>query len=701
MPLPAPLSPPPPISAANLVRWARRAISGNVGPFAIATSLSLLVLLLTQYSVQLAATLINRLGQGGGKASPPPEGPVGRFMAAIVPDDIRTVAVLFAIVGLATIVLAFLNGAANAWSNSLMLKRLQQDLHDKLLQLGPNYHSRHDLGENSAMVTQFASMAQPMLRDVIGFPFVRGVALVSAIMFLLYNLNQLSAGGGAATDSRVFNAVLVAVVILLPVGGWWMSRRLPAAFGAVRDKQTALNNALVDSLSAPQEIQVLNAAKRRSAAFGMRLTELVQAQVRAAVRSELNNQFQTAIPKLLQTALLIYAVFYLVSTGNEEVGVILAIYQFVPSVVDPIQQLIRFFSALNTAWPQIEKVGRTLDEPVEVQDTGRKHTDQLGSYALALKNVRYAPQPERVIIDDVSFEFPENKVTSIVGRSGSGKTTILRLVARLSDPNQGRIEVGGTDIRHLRLSALRSLIGTVSQFPLFIEADVRENLALAAPSATDAEMEAALRVTGLWPILQHHSPSDPLALAVPRTAGKSGLSGGERRLLAISRALLVNPRILLLDEPSTGIDAMTLGKIVNAIREARAGRTVLLVDHDMDLVGSVSDQICCIEEGRFTDIGTPAELMARPSLFARLSDAKRMYTDQAEYEVQGSVPVRPAELPAAPGAAGMQVGMKKAAPGMPPPGMSAPPPGLKAPPPGMQRPAPGMDAPPPELKPIG
>jgi ABC-type multidrug transport system fused ATPase/permease subunit len=200
---------------------------------------------------------------------------------------------------------------------------------------------------------------------------------------------------------------------------------------------------------------------------------------------------------------------------------------------------------------------------------------------------------------------------------------------------------------------------------LFVEADVRENLRLAVPDASDAAMEAACRSADLWPALERISPNDPLAAPVPRMAGKSGLAGGERRRLAIARALLAEPRILLLDEPSTGIDAVSVAKIVEAIRKSTAGRTVLLVDHDMELVGALSDQIVCLEDGRFADIGTPAELLAKPSsLFAKLAQAKKAYADTADFEVHASVPVRPAEIAGGPprGAPGGQRGAMKAPP---------------------------------------
>ena len=134
-------------------------------------------------------------------------------------------------------------------------------------------------------------------------------------------------------------------------------------------------------------------------------------------------------------------------------------------------------------------------------------------------------------------------------------------------------------------------------------------------------------------------PDDPLGAAVSRAAGKAGLSGGERRRLAIARTLLADPHILLLDEPAAGIDVISVNRIAEELRRVAPGRTILLVEHNIPLISSVANLVCCIEEGRITDVGTPAELSARPTLFKRLMDTQLAYGDHAEFDVNASVPV--------------------------------------------------------------
>jgi ABC-type multidrug transport system fused ATPase/permease subunit len=658
--LKGPIAPPvaqSPFSVVRLLRLSRQAISGIAGPFALITFLALATNIVTQYNAQLIANFIGQARDvvaaptieaapgAASEALAPAESPADTKSSAggfsllnyVLPESASWTAVLFAITAVIGIALAFGNRVGTVWLNTLMLRRLQLRLHDKLIQLGPGYHSQHDMGENSAVVMQYSAGAQQMLRDVLSFPFVRGVSLATAIVFLFYNLNALQGQDGA------IYALLAALLVVLPIGGWWLSSRLRGAYGEVRERLASVNNALVDSLTAPQEVQLMDAVARRSATFGQRLKELGGAQVYAAIQNEQSVQFQAAVPTLLQVGLILWAVF---AVGGEAVQAVVGIYLFVPRVVQPIQELIQFYGGLNAAWPSIEKIGTVLEEPQEIEDKGAKTAADLKSNVLALSGVTFKPLPSLTVLDHIHFTFPRNQITALVGLSGSGKSTILRLAARLYDPTDGRVTIGDTDIRELRLSSLRSLVVSVSQFPLFIEADVRENMRLAVPDASDEAMQAACRAADIWTALEKLSPSDPLAAPVPRMAGKAGLSGGERRRLAIARAMLADPQILLLDEPVAGIDAMSVKKIAEELRRAAQGRTVILVEHDMDLIASISDLVCCLEDGRITDVGTPAELQARPTLFSKLLQSRRAYGGD-QLEVEATVPVRRVEEPGA------------------------------------------------------
>ena len=652
-----------PLSPRRLVRWALQAIKGVAGPFYLVTCLAVVTNVVTLYNAQLitnfiAQTQSSLVGDEPPQAAPaapaadaaaPAPAPAANggkskkseggfsFIDAILPDAIGATAILFAFTAILGIALGYLNRVGTVWVNTLMLQRLQLRLHDKMLALGPKYHGEHDVGENQAVIMNYSQQAQGALRDVLSSPIVRSVSLVSAIVLLFYNLSKLQGQDG------IIYVVVATLLIVLPLGGWWLGGKLRAANMALQQQQSMVANTLVNSLTTPQEVQLMNAGPRRSATLAARLKAQAEAQLRSALQSEVAVQFPQAVPTLLQIGLILWAVF--VVGGSAAVQAAVAIYLFVPRVVAPIQELITFYTTINNAWPAVEKVGMLLDEPLEIVDSGKKAESDVSSYEVTLENVTFKPTPERIVLDDVSFRFPSGKITALVGLSGSGKSTVLKVISRLFDPNTGRVTIGGTDVKEIRLAALRSLMGSVSQFPMFVEADVRENMRLAAPDATDQQMEAACSAADIWDALKRIQSDDPLAAPVSRAAGKAGLSGGERRRLAIARTLLADPHILLLDEPAAGIDVISVNRIADELRRVAPGRTILLVEHNIPLISSVADLVCCIEEGRITDVGSPAELSARPTLFKKLMDTQLAYGDQAEFDVKASVPVRKIEGP--------------------------------------------------------
>jgi ATP-binding cassette, subfamily B, bacterial len=256
-----------------------------------------------------------------------------------------------------------------------------------------------------------------------------------------------------------------------------------------------------------------------------------------------------------------------------------------------------------------------------------------------VENLTFAYTPDgQKILDDLSYAFAPSQVTAIVARAGMGKSTLLNLVARLRDPQAGRILVDGQDISGVTLASLRRQVAKVSQFPLFVADTIRTNLKLANDQASDRELEEVCRRTGFWEVLENAAGphTHPLDYLLPR-ASSEGLSGGQRRLLAVTRAFLLHPAILLLDEPTTGIDAIGRSQVASVLREACRGLTVLLVDHDMEFISHFADWICCLEHGKFAEVGTPAELAGRPGLFRDLLEASQEDHPEPPHETPGPI----------------------------------------------------------------
>ena len=603
--------PPTDVPYRKLFYWGWEVVSTCRWPFIFVTLWNILADVFTQYNVQVLTVVVGGL-QGGPKG-----GGGDGFLSALLPTDVRTAAMAFAAIGVALIAARLLERVLKAWTDNVMLGRLQQRLHDRLMTLGPTYHQAHDTSETMLIVKNYAGGAQMLLSDLISSPLVQGISLVSSLVFLYNNLVKLK-------DTPLWiEASLLVTLLFLPVMGWWLAGRLRAAFTLVRDRETEVANEFFNSSSLPLEVQLLGAQQQRREAFAGAVKRYIDAMVRASLRNEVATQFQSSTPVVLQLLFLLYGVFVALSTGDgTAAGAILGIFYFVPAAVAPIQQLIMFVTGLNTAWPQVEKVVEVLEAEPDVEDRPGAE-DLAADRTVKLDKVDFSYVEGGVkILDQLSHTFEAGKVTAIVGRAGSGKSSLLNLVARIRDPDAGSISIGEQDIRDVKLSSLRRKFSKVSQFPLFIVDTIRANLKLARADATDAELQKVCERTGIWPVLERAAgPGEaPLDNVLPRAVSE-GLSGGQRRLLAVTRGLLWQPSILLLDEPTTGIDALGRAQLVEVLEQASEDVTVLLVDHDMEFVSRVADVICCLDGGKFVDVGSPEELAARPSLYASLLEA--------------------------------------------------------------------------------
>ena len=594
-----------PMSYRKLVRWSYAVVRLSPWPFIAATVVMLGGTLLTQYSTKLLSDIVSAVTNGA------------------LDPGLRHRAYLYVAVVVLVIALQFGGKLLSGWSDTLMVARLQQSLHDKLLALDAGFHDKHDLGQTTSLVLQSSGGAQQMLSILASFPILRGAPFVTAVLFLAQALANLQ-------SSSLGYAVIVLVVVLAVLGSR-LSGRLQAAAGASQLAQAALTTEFVNSASQPLEVQILGAQSQRAASFAARLRSMVAAKIATTLRLTAANQFQATMSTVVQTVFLVYAVLVLTDTGSGAAGSIIAIYYFVPQVIGPVQEVLGFNIGLHASWPMVSPVGELLDaQPAAA--AGQSDVPEGSAVSLQDVTLRYAPGG-RAVLDGLSHSFEPGQITAIVGRSGSGKSTILSMINGIRAPSSGSVMLGGVPVGHIRLDSLRRRVVTVSQFPLFVADTVRANFLLGKADATDAEIEAACRKTGIWPVLSAAAPGSPLDAQMSRVAGQ-GLSGGERRLFAIARALLCQPSVLLLDEPTTGIDRMTVQTLAESLPELLAELTVIIVEHDMSFVERIAGEVCCLEDGRFAEVGSPAALAGGSSLFARLRAAQRSLADTDGLTIQ-------------------------------------------------------------------
>jgi ABC-type bacteriocin/lantibiotic exporter with double-glycine peptidase domain len=416
-----------------------------------------------------------------------------------------------------------------------------------------------------------------------------------------------------------------------------ISGRLRSAYALYGRSLGELGLEMTNSAADPGEIAILGAQPQRSRRFAQQLRQVAAVRLTAALRLQAARQFHASLPVFVQVGFLVYGTYLLLEAGGANPGGILAIYYFAPAVVRPVQNILDAYLQVSANWGLIAQAGEILDASAARPAATAGTAGCERAAEIELGDVCYAPGPEAVpLLRELSHVFKAGSASAVVGRSGSGKSTLLSLIAGLRAPAQGTVLVDGVAPQAARLAA-PGTIALVSQTPLIITDTVRENFRLACDAAPDAEIERVCREVGLWPILETLAPHAPLDTMLSPAPGQ-GLSGGARRLLAVARVLLVKPRVLLLDEPTTGVDALGLEALLKCLQRVAREATLVIVEHNIEFVWSLVGTICCLEDGRFTDAGAASELANRPGLFQLMlrSRAALLATDRMSIE---SVPL--------------------------------------------------------------
>jgi len=497
-------------------------------------------------------------------------------------------------------------------------------------QAPPFFHER-DTGSLTYLLRDMCIQAQMAIRQLTLDPILMIGSLLTGLGFVVYNYVKIS--GGASTPGSWL--VVGGLIVLGLTSPFLVSRLAPGlqmASREMRDRQAALAALLQGALQSPEEVQSFNAVayigdKQREAQRRLNQTRETQ-----TVAVEKVNFFNT-VPSDFTQVLLVGAAILIVfaSKGVEHIGSLVAILLLVPQLMRPIQGLSSVIVSLKTSWPSIEAVLNIIESPETGEpatDTGSSTepdiTTETGSNsdAIAARNIRFRYRSDLPpVFDGASFNIPRGSTSTIVARMGQGKTTLFRLLLKFYRAEAGVLSVNGENINSIDTGELRRSIALLSQFPAFTHDSVRDNLRLAAPDADDKQLLEACRNTGMLDILQtklNHGNTSPTAVLDAAFASGAILSGGQRRLFALTRCLLRDPEILLLDEPTTGLDNAEKQSLVPVLQKIFANKTVVIVDHDTRWIHRVCDHFVILEGGKTQQFPGRLEALNDSPLFAEL-----------------------------------------------------------------------------------
>ena len=510
---------------------------------------------------------------------------------------IRDVVIYLIVMALAWVLQTTLvRGLARVGQNIVL--GLRQDLFDHLTTLSLRYFSEQKAGWIISRLTSDADALSDVLSQGLTTLVVNTLTIVAAVIGLFI------------LDWRLG---LVALVILPPtlVLGRWFQVKSHAAFLRVRETIAIMTAQVAESVAGMAVVQAYN----RERAFLDEFDKANYANRRTNTYAQfLNCLFFPGI-ELLGAVAMVGVLFVgdrLLLNGSVQFGTVTAAVWMLNMIFQPLQELSDLYGQVQSAGAAMEKITGILDTEPEIHDTPDAQRVAVDGH-LQFDHVTFSYGRDPVL-HAIEIEVPAGNCLALVGESGGGKSTTAKLVGRFYDPDDGAVRVDGHDLRDLELRAYRRQLGVVLQDPFLFAGTIADNIRFAHPEATDEQVEDVARAVGVDRIARRFDNG----LRHEVREGGAGLSAGERQLISIARALLADPRILILDEATSNIDRPTEILIERALDRLLRGRTSIIIAHRLATVRR-ADEILVLEHGRITQRGRFSDLLAQDGPFRRLA----------------------------------------------------------------------------------
>jgi ABC-type multidrug transport system fused ATPase/permease subunit len=527
---------------------------------------------------------------------------------------IETIAVITA--GLVAI--AAINSAADSLAEICFARagrtlgyNLRVALYEQLRRLGLAFHDQRRTGDVLTRVTGDVTVLEEFVvksaSDLAGSLLVLGGSLA----FLLVRSWQVA-----------LVAVLVVPVLALVSNHY--SRLIKSATKRQRAREGELASATQEMLTSIRVVQSYGRASSDKAGF----SEKSEASKRAALEAagiEARFSWAVAVLEALAISAIVWIGLWLIDRSTITVGMLVLFILVTRNMFKPTRKIIKEWYTIGKVYASVERIADLLDRKPEVEDAGDAVAAPPFAGRITFDRVSFAYRVDvgdeagaaagtaRPVLQDVCFEVEPGGVFAIVGHSGAGKSTLAQLVPRLYDPSSGAVLIDGTDIRRYTLESLRDQISLVLQETILFSGTVADNIAYGLHEADNDAIVRAAELANAHEFIQQ-LPDGYATLLGERGAN---LSGGQRQRIAIARAFIRNPPILVLDEPTTGLDLESTRLVLDALCDLMRGKTTIIVSHDLNLIGR-ADRICVLDSGRIVEFGTHDDLLHARGLYADL-----------------------------------------------------------------------------------
>jgi ABC-type multidrug transport system fused ATPase/permease subunit len=481
---------------------------------------------------------------------------------------------------------------------------LRRDLLERMSDLSAEWHDRIMLGEK---ISRFDSDVEQIAQ----FGADSAAVLVRIAVFFCLNL---------AIMLRLNASMTLTMLPLLPLFYFVRSSFKPLIQSRAAETQEGTGKAIgriAEHLGAVPQLQLLGAVKARTSDSVRSWLQVIQAQWRQR-RTEIF--FSVAVTVVLGLGILVVlgSGVYKYAAGAVTIGTLVAFYAYATRIFEPLSTAMDLYARSERMLASARRVLEIMNQEPSVPDSGHVLAPAIKlNEGITLSGVSFRYSSDRDVLRDINLEIKAGRSVAMIGVSGSGKSTLARLLVRLTDPNTGSVFVDGVRASEYSLDALRKTICYVPQAPVLFRGTIRENLLYANPSAAGRQLEEVIEATQMGPILQKL----PRGLDHLLQGGASGLSGGEQQRLAIARALLRDPAVLVLDEATSALDAPTEAAVLRSVRSLRPERTLIVISHRVKSLRWV-DRFVVLEQGTIVAEGDHVTLHRTSRYYRSLADTR-------------------------------------------------------------------------------
>lgn len=509
---------------------------------------------------------------------------------------------LYVLVNVATWVLSYLQTVGIGWVGQHMILDLRNTLFGHLQSLSLQYYSEQKAGWIISRLTNDIENFNNLLNDGVQNLVKNGLTLVGVLVVIFI------------VDWRLALAT-VSILPVMALGTAIYRIESIKNFRRVREAIAEVAAYLQENVSGMRVVQAFTHEGRSAGEFDERNMTHRRANQRTTMLSAI---YFPGVELLSAVGLGIVLLYggYRVAAGEMTVGALVAFIGLINMFFQPIQQLSQLYYDLQSTLTSLEKVFSVLDTEPDAADSPKARAVEELRGEVEFEGVSFA-YGDDTVLRKVSFRIDPGETLAIVGETGAGKSTIVKLLSRLYDPTEGTIRVDGEDLRSVRGSSLRSHMGVVLQDTFLFTGTIEENICYGRPGATREEVVAAARAVGADDFVRRFP--EGYETQVRERGGR--LSVGERQLISFARALIADPKILVLDEATSSVDLATEARIEQALGELVAGRTSVVIAHRLSTIRR-ADRILVVGDGRVIEEGSHDELLARPSAYRRLYESQ-------------------------------------------------------------------------------